>query len=62
MASLSRQKSCKFGRSKNANFRTSKKKNEKIWILKTVYSKHSTYFSDFLKKFKFSDRPCGEVL
>ena len=40
----------------------SKEKNEKSWILKTVYGKHSIYFSDFLKKFKFSDRPFGEVL
>ena len=27
-------------RKENANFRTNKKKNEKIWILKTVYGKH----------------------
>ena len=27
-----------------------RKKNEKQWILKTVYGKHSTYFSDFFKK------------
>ena len=33
----------------------SKEKNEKSWILKTVYGKHSIYFSD-LKKDKFS---CG---
>ena len=40
-----------FGRSKNANFRTSfdtsKKKNVKSWNLKTVYDKHPIYFSDF---------------
>ena len=36
-----------FGRSKNANFCTSKNKNEKSWIFKTVYGKHSIYFSDF---------------
>ena len=38
------------------------RKSEKIRILKTVYGKHSIYFSDFLKIFKFSDRPFGEVL
>ena len=56
------EKPSQLTRKENANFRTSKKKNEKIWILKTVYGKHSIYFSDFLKKFKFSDRPFGEVL
>ena len=40
----------------------SKEKNQNSWILKTVYGKHSIYFSDFLKKFKFSHRPFGEVL
>ena len=56
------EKPSQLTRKENADFRTSKKKNEKIWILKTVYGKHSIYFSDFLKKFKFSDRPFGEVL
>ena len=29
------------------------KKNEKSWILKTVYGKHSIYFLDFFKKISF---------
>ena len=35
------------------------RKSEKIRILKTVYGKHSIYFSDFKKKFKFSDVHVG---
>ena len=56
------KKPSQLTRKENADFGTGKKKNKKIWILKTVYGKHSIYFSDFLKKFKFSDRPFGEVL
>ena len=41
------EKPSQLTRKENANFRISKKKNEKIWILKTVYGKHSIYFSDF---------------
>ena len=41
------EKPSQLTRKENADFRTSKKKNEKIWILKTVYGKHSIYFSDF---------------
>ena len=33
-----------------------------MWILKSVYVKHSIYFLDFLEKFKYSDRPFGKVL
>ena len=41
------EKPSQLTRKENTNFRTSKKKNEDIWILKTVYGKHSIYFSDF---------------
>ena len=41
------EKPSQLTRKENANFRTSKKKKEKIWILKTLYGKHSIYFSDF---------------
>ena len=41
------EKPSQLTRKENADFRTSKKKNEKIWILKTLYGKHSIYFSDF---------------
>ena len=34
----------------------SKEKNQKSWILKIVYGKHSIYFSDLKKKVFLSDK------
>ena len=51
-----------WSRKENFKKSTSKKNNKKIWILKSVYGKHSIYFLDFLEKFKYSDRPFGKVL
>ena len=50
-----------WSRKENFKKSTSKKNNEKIWILKSIYGKHSIYFLDILEKFKYSDRPFGKV-
>ena len=44
-----------YGHQKMNLINPSREKNQKSWILKTVYGKHSIYFSDFKKKINFSD-------
>ena len=37
----------------------SKEKKQNSWILKTVYGKHSIYFSDLKKKFSYRTKSLG---
>ena len=48
-----------FGCQKMNLINPSKEKNQKSWILKTVYGKHSIYFSDFKKKFSYRTKSLG---